>query len=32
VEAEKNLLIVLGCVPGPTGGVVEIKKSVKGSN
>ncbi len=31
VDAEKNLLVVRGCVPGPTGGFVEVTKSVKGS-
>lgn len=32
VDPEKNLLVVRGCVPGPTGGLVVVKKSVKGSN
>ncbi|MFA6244904.1 MAG: 50S ribosomal protein L3 [Candidatus Hydrogenedentales bacterium] len=32
VDPEKNLLVVRGCVPGPTGGLVMVKKSVKGSN
>ncbi len=31
IDKEKNLLIVRGSVPGPNGGVVEVKKSVKGS-
>lgn len=30
VDIEKNLLLVKGCVPGATGGVIEVKKSVKG--
>lgn len=29
VDAEKNLLVLRGCVPGPRGGVLEVKKSVK---
>jgi len=29
VDAEKNLLLVKGSVPGPRGGLVEIKESVK---
>ena len=31
VDAEKNLLIILGAVPGANGGYVEVKKRVKGS-
>ena len=31
VDLDKNLLIVRGSVPGPNGGLVEVKKSVKGS-
>jgi len=30
VNLEKNLIAVRGCVPGKPGGVVELKKSVKG--
>ena len=30
VNLEKNLIAVHGCVPGKPGGVVELKKSVKG--
>ncbi len=29
-DAEKNILLVKGSVPGPRGGLVEIKESVKG--
>ncbi|MBI4557240.1 MAG: 50S ribosomal protein L3 [Candidatus Hydrogenedentes bacterium] len=29
VDAAKNLLVLRGAVPGPTGAVVEVKKSVK---
>jgi len=32
IDPEKNLLVVRGCVPGPTGGLVVVQKSVKGSN
>ncbi len=31
VEPEENLLVVRGSVPGANGGLVEVKKSVKGS-
>ncbi len=31
VDAEKNLLVIRGCIPGATGGIVEVKKSVKGA-
>lgn len=31
VDAEKNVLAVRGCVPGATGGLIEVKKSVKGA-
>lgn len=31
VDGEKNLIAVRGAVPGPNGGVVVIRKSVKGS-
>lgn len=31
VDLDKNLLIVRGSVPGPNGGLVEVKKSVKGT-
>ncbi len=31
VDAEKNLLVILGAVPGANGGYVEVKKRVKGS-
>jgi large subunit ribosomal protein L3 len=31
VDAEKNLIAVRGCVPGKPGGIVELKKTVKGS-
>lgn len=30
VNAEKNLLIIKGAVPGPAGGLVAVQKSVKG--
>lgn len=30
VDATKNLLFICGSVPGPNGGVVEIRKAVKG--
>lgn len=30
VDAEKNLIAVRGCVPGANGGVLELKKTVKG--
>lgn len=29
VDAERNLLLLRGTIPGPKGGIVEIKKSVK---
>lgn len=29
VDAERNLLLLRGTIPGPKGGVVEIKKSIK---
>jgi large subunit ribosomal protein L3 len=29
VDAERNLLLLRGTIPGPKGGVIEIKKSVK---
>lgn len=32
VDVDKNLILVAGSVPGPAGGLVEVKKSVKGSN
>jgi len=28
-DAEKNILLVRGSVPGPRGGLVEVKESVK---
>ncbi len=31
VDAEKNLVAVCGCVPGPTGGLVSVRHSIKGS-
>jgi large subunit ribosomal protein L3 len=31
VNTEKNLIAVRGCVPGKPGGLVEVKKTVKGS-
>lgn len=31
-DAERNLLLVKGCVPGPRGSVLEIKTAVKGGN
>ncbi len=31
VDAEKNLILVKGAVPGPKGGIVTIKNTVKGS-
>lgn len=31
VDAEKNLIAVRGSVPGANGGVVVVKKAVKGS-
>lgn len=31
VDADRNLLIVRGCVPGANGGVVMVSKSVKGA-
>ncbi len=31
VDAEKNLLVLRGCVPGAKGGIVEVKKTVKGA-
>jgi len=31
VDAEKNLLVVRGCVPGANGGYVVVKQSVKGA-
>ncbi len=30
IDADKNILLVKGSVPGPRGGLVEIKESVKG--
>lgn len=30
VDGEKNLLFVRGAVPGPNGGIVEVRKAVKG--
>ena len=30
VDAEKNLLFIRGSVPGPNGGLVEVRKAVKG--
>jgi len=30
VDAERNLLIVRGCVPGATGGIVTVSKTTKG--
>lgn len=29
VDPEKKLLVVRGCIPGPKGGVIEVRKSVK---
>jgi large subunit ribosomal protein L3 len=29
IDAEKNLLFIRGSVPGPSGGLVEIRKAVK---
>lgn len=29
IDAEKNLLFICGSIPGPTGGIVEIRKAVK---
>lgn len=29
VDPEKNLLVIRGCVPGATGGLVEVKRSLK---
>jgi large subunit ribosomal protein L3 len=29
VDGERNILVVRGAVPGPKGGVVEIRTSVK---
>jgi large subunit ribosomal protein L3 len=29
VDGERNILVIRGAVPGPKGGVVEIKNSVK---
>lgn len=31
VDTEKNLIALRGCVPGKPGGIVEVKKTVKGS-
>ena len=31
VDAAKNLLVIRGCVPGASGGVVMVRKSVKGA-
>ena len=31
VDAEKNFILVKGAVPGPKGGLITIKESVKAS-
>jgi large subunit ribosomal protein L3 len=31
VDAEKNLLLIKGAVPGPNGGVVLVRDAVKGT-
>jgi large subunit ribosomal protein L3 len=31
VDVEKNLVVVRGCIPGANGGMVLVKKSVKGA-
>ena len=30
VDAERNVLLVKGCVPGPKGSVVTIREAIKG--
>jgi large subunit ribosomal protein L3 len=30
VDGERNLLFIRGSIPGPTGGIVEVRKAVKG--
>ena len=32
VDADKNIILVKGAIPGPKGSVVTIKKAVKSSN
>jgi large subunit ribosomal protein L3 len=32
IDAEKGLLLIKGAVPGPTGGLVLVRNSVKGAN
>lgn len=32
VDTDKNLLLLRGCVPGATGGVVTVRKSLKGAS
>ncbi len=32
IDAERNLLVVKGAVPGPAGGYVEIRRSKKDGN
>jgi len=31
VDAEKNLIFLRGSVPGPNGGLVEVRKTIKRS-
>jgi large subunit ribosomal protein L3 len=31
IDAEKNLLFIRGSVPGPNGGLVEVRKAIKKS-
>jgi large subunit ribosomal protein L3 len=31
IDAEKNLLLIKGAVPGPNGGVVLVRDAVKGT-
>ena len=30
VDADRNIILVKGCVPGPKGSIVMIKEAVKG--
>jgi ribosomal protein L3 len=32
VDAEKNLLLIKGAIPGAKGSVVTVKSAIKGSN
>jgi large subunit ribosomal protein L3 len=31
VDADRNLLLIKGAIPGPKGGVVTIKEAIKGN-